>query len=45
MKKELIITIDLDKDNEDVFRQIDEASAYLNKPAKKSLWQRIKSWF
>ena len=24
---------------------VEEASEYLNKPVKKSLWQRIKSWF
>lgn len=45
MDKKLIITIDLSKDNEDVFRQINEASEYLSKSTKKSLWQRIKSWF
>lgn len=45
MDKRLIITIDLTKDIEDVFRQIEEASEYLNRPAKKTLWQRIKSWF
>ncbi len=45
MDKKLIITIDLTKDIEDVFRQIEEASEYLNKPVKKTLWQRIKSWF
>ncbi len=45
MDKKLIITINLTKDIEDVFRQIEEASEYLNKPVKKTLWQRIKSWF
>lgn len=45
MDKKLIITIDLTKDIEDIFKQIEEASEYLNKPVKKSLWQRIKSWF
>lgn len=45
MNKRFTITIDLTKDTEEVFRQIEEASEYLNKPVKKSLWQRIKSWF
>lgn len=45
MDKKLIITIDLTKDVEDIFKQIEEASEYLNKSVKKSLWQRIKSWF
>lgn len=45
MNKKFTITIDLTKDTEEVFRQIEEASEYLNKPVKKSLWQRIKSWF
>lgn len=44
MEKKVIITIDLTKDDEDIFKQIEEASAFLNKP-KKTVWQRIKSWF
>ena len=45
MNKKFTITIDFTKDIYDIFRQIEEASEYLNKPVKKSLWQRIKSLF
>lgn len=44
MKTKYVIIIDLTKDMEEVFAQIEEASKELNKP-KKTLWQRIKSWF
>lgn len=37
--KKLDITIDLTKDSEDVFRQIEEVSKRIK---KKTLWQRIK---
>ena len=40
--KKLDFTIDLTKDAEDVFKQIEEVSKQLK---KKTLWQRIKSWF
>lgn len=40
--KKFNITIDLTKDAEDVLEQIEEASKQLK---KKTLWQRIKSWF
>lgn len=45
MNKKLIITIDLTKDLDNTIRQIEEASEYLSRSSKKTLWQRIKSWF
>lgn len=45
MNKKLIITIDLTKDLDNTIRQIEEASEYLGRSTKKTLWQRIKSWF
>lgn len=45
MKKINKITIDLTKDSDEIWAQIDEASEALKKTSKKSLWQRIKSWF
>lgn len=39
MKK---ININLTKSSEEIWNQINEASKKIN---KKSLWQRIKSWF
>ena len=43
--KDLDITIDLTKDIEYTWEQIEDAFARLKKARKKTLWQRIKSWF
>lgn len=46
MKKINKITIDLTQDTDEIWRQIEEASEALRKTSKKkSMWQRIKSWF
>lgn len=46
MKKHIEIVIDLTQSREDIFKQLEEVSVALDKIyKKKSLWQRIKSWF
>lgn len=46
MDKKIIITINLDCEPKKIWDQINEAAEALAKfDKKKSLWQRIKSWF
>lgn len=45
MKKINKITIYLTKDSDEIWKQIYEASETLKGTSKKSMWQRLKSWF
>lgn len=47
MKNKIEIIIDLTAGEEEIWKQIEEATEALNKLGQKnpSLWKRIKSWF